>query len=39
MMRVGEVTVVGGGRAGCEAANILTKYGFSVALYEQKPKQ
>lgn len=39
MMRVGEVTVVGGGLAGCEAANILTKYGFSIALYEQKPKQ
>ena len=29
-----EITVIGGGLAGCEAANILTKYGFSVVLYE-----
>lgn len=34
-----EITVIGGGLAGCEAANVLTKYGFSVALYEQKPKK
>ena len=34
-----EITVIGGGLAGCEAANILTKYGFSVVLYEQKPKK
>ncbi|MDD6034386.1 MAG: methylenetetrahydrofolate--tRNA-(uracil(54)-C(5))-methyltransferase (FADH(2)-oxidizing) TrmFO [Oscillospiraceae bacterium] len=32
-----EITVIGGGLAGCEAAWILAKYGFSVTLREQKP--
>ena len=32
-----KVTVIGGGLAGCEAAQILARYGFSVDLYEQKP--
>lgn len=30
-------TVVGGGLAGVEAANILSKQGFKVTLYEMKP--
>lgn len=29
--------VIGGGMAGCEAANILASYGIHVDLYEQKP--
>ena len=29
--------VIGGGLAGCEAAQILTKYGIGVELFEQKP--
>ena len=29
--------VIGGGLAGCEAAQILTKYGIKVELFEQKP--
>ena len=32
-----KVTVIGGGLAGCEAAQILARYGLSVDLYEQKP--
>ena len=32
-----KVTVIGGGLAGCEAAQILARYGFAVDLYEQKP--
>ncbi len=32
-----KVTIIGGGLAGCEAAQILARYGLSVDLYEQKP--
>ena len=31
--------VVGGGLAGCEAAQIIASYGIDVDLYEQKPVQ
>ncbi len=34
-----KIRVIGGGLAGCEAAQILTAYGFSVELFEQKPQQ
>ncbi len=34
-----KAVVIGGGLAGCEAANILTRYGIEVLLYEQKPVQ
>ncbi len=34
-----KAVVIGGGLAGCEAANILTRYGVEVLLYEQKPVQ
>ena len=39
MMRVGEVTVVGGGLAGCEAAWALANAGHRVTLYEMKPEK
>lgn len=32
------VTIIGAGLAGCEAAHQLTKRGFSVDLYEMRPK-
>lgn len=32
-----EVTVIGAGLAGCEAADIISKYGIKVRLYEMKP--
>lgn len=32
-----KAVVIGGGLAGCEAAQILTKYGIGVELFEQKP--
>lgn len=34
-----EVTVIGGGLAGCEAAWALAERGFGVKLYEMKPKK
>lgn len=34
-----DVTIIGGGLAGCEAALALAKIGVKVTLYEQKPKQ
>ena len=34
-----EVTVIGGGLAGCEAAWALAERGFRVKLYEMKPKK
>lgn len=34
-----EVNVIGAGLAGCEAAYQLLKAGYSVKLYEQRPKQ
>ena len=34
-----EVTVIGGGLAGCEAAWQLAEAGFSVRLLEMKPVQ
>ncbi|MBD5114992.1 MAG: methylenetetrahydrofolate--tRNA-(uracil(54)-C(5))-methyltransferase (FADH(2)-oxidizing) TrmFO [Ruminococcaceae bacterium] len=34
-----EVTVIGGGLAGCEAAWALAERGFEVRLYEMKPKK
>ncbi len=34
-----EVTVIGGGLAGCEAAWALAERGFKVRLYEMKPKK
>lgn len=34
-----DVTVVGGGLAGCEAAFALAEKGFKVGLYEMKPKK
>ncbi len=34
-----KAVVVGGGMAGCEAAQILASYGIEVDLYEQKPVQ
>lgn len=34
-----KVTVIGGGLAGCEAAWALAERGFSVELYEMKPKK
>lgn len=33
------INVVGGGLAGCEAANYLAKRGFKVRLFEMKPKK
>jgi methylenetetrahydrofolate--tRNA-(uracil-5-)-methyltransferase len=36
---VSEVTIVGGGLAGCEAAFQLAERGFSVVLLEQKPNK
>lgn len=38
-MKVTKVTVIGGGLAGCEAAWALAERGFSVRLYEMKPKK
>ena len=35
--KMNEVTVVGAGFAGCEAANFLAGKGLKVTLYEQKP--
>ena len=32
-----KAVVVGGGMAGCEAAQIIASYGIDVDLYEQKP--
>ena len=34
-----EVTIVGGGLAGCEAAYQIAKKGIKVKLYEMKPKK
>ena len=34
-----EVKIIGAGLAGCEAAYQLSKRGFSVQLYEMKPKK
>ncbi|MBN1957866.1 MAG: FAD-dependent oxidoreductase, partial [Desulfuromonadales bacterium] len=34
-----DVTVIGAGLAGCEAAWQLTREGFSVRLYEMKPQR
>ncbi|MEZ0537756.1 methylenetetrahydrofolate--tRNA-(uracil(54)-C(5))-methyltransferase (FADH(2)-oxidizing) TrmFO [Caldicellulosiruptoraceae bacterium PP1] len=33
------ITVIGAGLAGVEAANIITKFGIKVKLYEMKPKK
>jgi len=33
------VTVIGAGLAGVEAANVITKFGIKVKLYEMKPKK
>ena len=32
-----KAVVIGGGMAGCEAAQIIASYGIDVDLYEQKP--
>ena len=32
-----EITIIGGGLAGCEAAYQIAKRGISVKLYEMKP--
>ena len=34
-----QVTVIGGGLAGCEAAWQLAQAGYAVFLYEMKPEQ
>ena len=34
-----EVTIIGGGLAGCEAAYQIAKRGIKVKLYEMKPKK
>lgn len=34
-----KAVVVGGGMAGCEAAQVIASYGIDVDLYEQKPVQ
>ena len=36
-MEMKKAVVVGGGMAGCEAAQIIASYGIDVDLYEQKP--
>lgn len=33
------INIIGGGLAGVECANMLTKHGFKVTLYEMKPKK
>ena len=37
MSDIPEVTVIGAGLAGCEAANIIASLGVKVRLYEMKP--
>ena len=37
MVKVGQITVIGGGLAGCEAAWQAAQQGVRVALYEMKP--
>ena len=34
-----EVTIIGGGLAGCEAAYQIAKRGIKVTLYEMKPEK
>ncbi len=38
-MKSGQVMIIGGGLAGCEAAWQLLRHGHAVRLYEMKPQK